>query len=93
MPEADRVPSLAILFNEKTGPDQVIDIVRTKHAFVDFETFETDDEQGRPAFLLLVYCETAAGDELMDMVGNRLPDYIQARKFPLSRLRELQAAG
>jgi hypothetical protein len=89
---AFRAPTLAILFNEKSGPEQVVDIIVTKHAFVDFETFETDDEQGRSAFLLCVYCETATAVELFDMIGSRLPDYIQARKFPLGRLRKLMGA-
>jgi hypothetical protein len=86
-------PTLAILFNEKSGPDQVMDIIQVKHAFVGFETYQTDDEQGRPAFLLLVFCETATADQLFEMIGNRLPDYIQARRFPLSRLNALRAAA
>lgn len=85
-------PTLAILFNDKGGPDQVIEIIQAKHAFVDFETYQTDDERGRPAYLLLVYCETATPDQLFDMIGTRLPDYVQARRFPLTRLQELRHA-
>lgn len=90
MADPSVTPSLAILFNDKAGPDQVIDIIKTKHAFVGFETYQTEDEVGRPAFLLLVYCETASPETLYDMIGNRLPDYIQARRFPISRLEQLR---
>ena len=86
-------PTLAILFNEKSGPQQVMDIISIKHSFVGFETYETDDEKGSAAFLLLVYCETATADQLYDMIGHRLPDYIQARTFPLSRLAHLRRAA
>lgn len=86
-------PTIAILFNDASAPDQVKEIVERQHAFVGFETFETDDEHGNLAYLLLVHCETATANELFDMIGNRLPDYVQARKFPLSRLRTLLAGS
>lgn len=84
-------PTVAIVFNDRAAPDQVQEIVERQHAFCGFESYETEDESGNPAFLLLIYCETATANELFDMIGTRLPDYIQARKFPMSRVRALLA--
>jgi hypothetical protein len=86
-------PNLAILFNEKSGPDQVIDIIARQHAFVEFEKLQTVDEQGRTAFLLLVTCETATADQLYDMIGHKLPDYVLARKYPPSRVAAVRRAA
>lgn len=82
-----------ILFNERSGPAQVIDLVAARHAFVDSAVWETTDEQGRPAWLLSLACETANADELHALIGSRLPDYIQARRFPPSRLAAVAAEG
>jgi len=85
--------SLLILFNERTGPTQVAEIIALKHSFVDTEVWETVDELDRPAFLLVVNCETATADQLFDLIGSRLPDYIQARRFPPSRMGEVRRSG
>ena len=84
--EPTREPTLAMLFNEHSAPGQVADIISRAHAFVEFEAYDTEDETGRHAYLLLVYCETASPDQLFDMIGSRLPDYVLARKFPMSRV-------
>lgn len=86
-------PTLLILFNDKAGPQQVVDIVASKHAFVETQTYDTRDERDRPAWLLVLTCETATATELFDMIGSRLPDYIQARRFPASRLPEIRRAA
>jgi hypothetical protein len=86
-------PTLLILFNDKAGPQQVVDIVASKHAFVESQTYDTIDEQQRPAWLLVLTCETATAAEHFDMIGSRLPDYIQARRFPASRLPEIRRAA
>ena len=86
-------PTVIILFNEKTGPSQVVEIVSGKHSFVLSETWETVDEQQRPAWLLVMMCETATADQLFDIIGTRLPDYIQARRFPVSRLPIVRRDG
>lgn len=87
-----RTPTLAVLFNEHSGPEQVADIISRQHAFVEFEAYDTVDETGRAAYLLLVYCETADADQLYALIGNRLPDYVLARRFPLSRVDTVRAA-
>ena len=86
-------PTVIILFNERTGPTQVAEIIAAKHAFIETEIWETEDEQGRSAFVLAVTCETATADQLFDLIGSRLPDYIQARRFPPSRLDEVRRTG
>lgn len=86
-------PTAMILFNERSGPTQVADIISAKHAFVETETWETTDEQDRAAWLLVVTCETATADQLIELIGSRLPDYIQARRFPPSRLPHVQRTG
>lgn len=86
-------PTALILFNEKSGPTQVVDIIGGKHSFVETETWETTDEQDRPAWLLVVTCETATAEQLIELLGSRLPDYIQARRFPPSRLDHVRRTG
>lgn len=86
-------PTIIILFNERTGPNQVAEIIARSHAFVESETWETTDEQGRPAFLLVLTCETATADQLFELIGSKLPDYIQARRFPPSRLTQVREQG
>lgn len=86
-------PTVVILFNDRSGPGQVVDIVANKHAFVDSEIWETEDEQSRPAWLLVLRCETATADQLFDLIGSRLPDYIQPRRFPPSRLAAVRSSG
>lgn len=86
-------PTLLILFNEKSGPPLVIDIIGAKHAFVETEIWTTTDETDRPAWLLVITCETATPSELFDLIGSRLPDYIQSRQFPLSRLADVRRTG
>jgi hypothetical protein len=86
-------PTVIILFNEKTGPSQVMDIITAKHSFVESETWETVDELDRPAWVLVVTCETAGADQLFDLIGSRLPDYIQARRFPPSRMSVVRRTG
>jgi len=86
-------PTVAVLFNEKSGPDQVTSIIGAKHAFVETEAWKTVDEEGRDAFLLVVTCETATADQLFDLIGSRLPDYIQARRFPLSKFDGIRTSG
>jgi hypothetical protein len=86
-------PTVIILFNEKSGPTQVADIIAAKHSFIQTEVWETTDEQDRPAWLLTVVCETATGDQLLDLIGSRLPDYIQARRFPPSRMELVRRTG
>lgn len=90
VPAADPV---LILFNERSGPAQVIELVAARHAFVESAVWQTSDEQGRPAWLLSLRCETANADELHVLIGSRLPDYIQARRFPPSRLAAVEAEG
>lgn len=92
---ADLPPSedLLVLFNDRAGATQMRDLVLVRHAFVTFETWETVDEQERRAFLLLVRCETADAEELMGLVTGRLPDYIQVRRFPPSRLDDVRRSG
>ena len=92
-PPAVPEPTLLVLFNEKSGPWQVVDIIAAKHAFVESETWETVDETGRAAWLLVLTCETATAQELFDLIGSRLPDYIQVRRFPASRLVDIRRAG
>lgn len=89
----DPPPTVAILFNEKSGPEQVAELVMVRHAFCEFEVWGTEDEHGREAWLLAVWCETAGAEELVEMIGSRLPDYIQARRFPLSRIVKVRASG
>lgn len=86
-------PTVVILFNEKSGPSQVAEIIANKHSFIETEMWETVDEQDRPAYLLTVVCETATAEQLLDLVGSRLPDYIQARRFPPSRLDVVRRTG
>jgi hypothetical protein len=86
-------PTVSILFNDKAGPAQVADIVSRQHAFVEYEMYETKDESERSAWLLLVYCETASQQEIMQMIGSRLPDYIQPRVFPPSRVEAIRRSG
>lgn len=89
-PGAQQRELTAIIFNERSGPGQVAEIINVKHAFVQFEVYELPDEQGRPAFLLIVDCETATAEQLLELVGSRLPDYIQARRFPPSRIESVR---
>lgn len=89
----EAAPTIAILFNERSGPAQVVDILATKHSFLRTETWKTVDETGRDAFLLVVDCETATADQLFDLIGSRLPDYIQARRFPPSLLGAVRRDG
>lgn len=84
---------MVILFNEKTGPSQVAEIIAGKHSFVQTEIWETTDEQQRPAWLLVMTCETATPEQLFELIGSRLPDYIQARRFPPSRLPVVRRDG
>lgn len=86
-------PTVVLTFNEKTGPTLVAEIIAARHAFVATEAWETVDEQGRTAWLLVATCETASADQLFELIGSRLPDYIQARRFPPSRLAEVQRTG
>jgi hypothetical protein len=85
--------TVMILFNERSGPGQVVEIIAGRHAFTVAETWETVDEQDRPAWLLVLTCETATADQLFDLIGSRLPDYIQARRFPPSRLDLVRRTG
>lgn len=93
MPAPNAEPTISILFNDRTAPSQVVDIIGRQHSFVEYEALETEDEQGSRAYLLLVFCETATANELMELIGNRLPDYVQARRFPPSRLSKVRAAA
>jgi hypothetical protein len=86
-------PTIVILFNERTGPSQVAEIITTKHSFIETETWETVDETDRPAWVLMVTCETATADQLFDLIGSRLPDYIQPRRFPMSRMDVVRREG
>ena len=86
-------PTMLIVFNEKSGAPQVVDIIAAKHAFVATETWKTVDEQERDAWVLVVTCETATPGEIYELIGSRLPDYIQARHYPPSRLTELRRSG
>jgi hypothetical protein len=86
-------PTVIIIFNEKSGPTQVAEIIAAKHSFTETETWETEDESGRAAWLLVVTCETATAEQLFDLIGSRLPDYIQARRFPPSRLAAVRRSG
>lgn len=86
-------PTILIIFNERSGPGQVADIIAGKHAFFEAEVWQTEDEQGRPAWLLALACETATADQLFELVGSRLPDYIQARRFPPSLLAAVRRTG
>ncbi|MCW2972442.1 MAG: hypothetical protein JWN72_715 [Thermoleophilia bacterium] len=92
-PPAPPEPTMLIAFNEKSGAPQVVDIIAAKHAFVETEIWKTVDEQGRDAWVLVITCETATASEIFDLIGSRLPDYIQARHFPPSRLPELRRSG
>jgi hypothetical protein len=86
-------PTVIILFNERTGPTLVIELIARSHSFVESETWETVDEQERPAYLLLVRCATATADQLFDLLGSPQPDYIQARRFPPSRMEDVRRSG
>lgn len=86
-------PNTIIIFNEKSGPAQVAEIISNKHSFIETEMWETVDEQDRPAFLLAVTCETATAEQLLELIGSRLPDYIQARRFPPSRMDHVRRTG
>lgn len=86
-------PTIIILFNERSGPGQVAEIIANKHSFIETETWETVDEQDRPAWVLLVKCETATSDQLFELIGSRLPDYIQPRRFPPSRMELVRSSG
>jgi hypothetical protein len=86
-------PTVLILFNERSGAGQVVDLIATRHAFVDSEVWETVDEQDRPAWVLVITCETATAEQLFDLIGSRLPDYIQARRFPPSRMDLVRRTG
>lgn len=86
-------PTVIILFNERTGPSQVAEIISNRHSFIETETWETVDEQDRSAYLLVVTCETATADQLFELIGSRLPDYIQARRFPPSRMELVRRTG
>jgi hypothetical protein len=86
-------PTVVIIFNEKSGPTQVAELISNKHSFIESETWETTDEQDRPAWVLVVTCETATAEQLFELIGSRLPDYIQARRFPPSRLDLVRRTG
>ena len=86
-------PTVVIIFNEKSGPSQVAEIIASKHSFIETEMWETVDEQDRPAFLLIVNCETATAEQMLELVGSRLPDDIQARRFPPSRMELIRRTG
>lgn len=88
-----REPTIVILFNEKSGPAQVAEIISNKHSFIESEVWETVDEQERAAWVLLVHCETATADQLFELIGSRLPDYIQPRRFPPSRMELVRRTG
>lgn len=90
---AGRTPTVAIMFNEKSGPEQVAGLIMARHAFCEFEVWASHDEHQRDAWVLVVWCETATANELVDLIGSRLPDYIQARRFPLSRYAHVRAHG
>lgn len=80
-----------IIFNDRGGPTLVQEIVERMHAFCSFEVLETSDELGNMAWVQVIGCETATPDQLFELIGNRLPDYIRARRFPPSRLAALRA--
>lgn len=86
-------PTVIILFNERSGPAQVAEIIANRHSFIETETWETVDEQDRAAWVLLVTCETATAEQLFELIGSRLPDYIQARRFPPSRMVHVRRTG
>ena len=86
-------PTVIILFNERSGPAQVAEIISGRHSFIETEAWETIDEQERPAHLLVVTCETASAEQLFELIGSRLPDYIQARRFPPSRMDVVRSTG
>lgn len=94
-PDAGRPgqPTVLIIFNDRSGPGQVAEIIATRHSFTETEVWETDDEQGRAAWLLAITCETASAETLFELIGSRLPDYIQARRFPLGRLAYVRDTG
>ncbi|MCB0877604.1 MAG: hypothetical protein KDC46_01295 [Thermoleophilia bacterium] len=92
-PPSAQDPTIIILFNEKTGPEQVATLISNKHSFIETEVWETRDEQDRTAWVLVVVCETATADQLFDLIGSRLPDYIQPRRFPPSRLPLVRETG
>lgn len=91
--EKQKNDPILVIFNEHSGPGQVIDLVNVKHAFIEYEVWKHQDEQGRPAWILILTCETATAEEVLDLVGSRLPDYIQVRRFPLSRLSLVRSSG
>lgn len=86
-------PTVIILFNEKSGPWLVAEIIAAKHSFIVTEMWQTVDETDRTAFVLVVTCETATADQLFELIGSRLPDYIQARRFPRGRLDLVRRTG
>jgi hypothetical protein len=83
-------PTLAMLFNDKKGPELALEAIRRDHAFVESEVVETEDEQGRRAYLLVIACETAPAEQLFALGASRMPDYIRARHYPLSRVVRLR---
>lgn len=86
-------PTVIIIFNEKSGPSQVVELIGNRHSFIETETWETVDERDRTAYVLAVTCETATAEQLFDLIGSRLPDYIQARRFPPSRMDVVRRTG
>ena len=47
-------PTIAMLFNDRKGPELALEAIRRDHAFVEAETVETADEDGRRAWLLVL---------------------------------------
>ncbi len=82
-------PTIALIFNDRSAAGQVQELIERDHAFARYESIEAEDEQGRAAWVLAIWCETATANQIYDSVVPRLPDYIRARWFPPTRVREL----
>lgn len=84
---------MAVIFNDRTGPAMVQEIIERVHSFCKYDMYDTVDENGRSAWLLIVECETATPDQLYALIGQNLPDYIRARRFPPTRLEQLRSGA
>lgn len=83
-------PVLAVLFNDRKGAELLREHVAREHSFCRFETFQTQDEEGRNVVVFAIWTETATAADLWSYCA-RLPDYILARRFPPTRIELLQS--
>lgn len=83
-PDSNALPTIALLFNDRKGPELMREHVEREHAFCRFATWQDVDEEGRSAYVFAVWSETASAEEIWGYTP-RLPDYLRARKYPPTR--------